>query len=73
MSLASGREGFILTRQQYDGRDGVDFSYWLKDNSAAFNVTIKGQEVVFLSLMTMFPKYNPFCMTCRAGGWRICR
>ncbi|WP_243431947.1 DNA polymerase II [Aliamphritea spongicola] len=69
MSLASGREGFILTRQQYDGRDGVDFSYWLKDNSAAFNVTIKGQEVVFFVFDDDVPEIQSLLHDLQ--GWRL--
>ena len=35
-----------MTRQQQDGPQGIDFTFWLKGETA-FSVTIPAQEAVF--------------------------
>lgn len=39
-------QGFILTRQQSDGAEGIDFTFWLQHNSGAFPISVTGQEAV---------------------------
>ncbi|RRC98395.1 DNA polymerase II [Amphritea balenae] len=40
------QQGFILTRQQSDGADGIDFTFWLQQNNGAVSVTVTGQEAI---------------------------
>lgn len=65
----AGREGFILTRQQYDSQDGIDFSYWLKDAAGAFQVIIKGQESVFFVFDDDVPLIRELLQDLQ--GWRL--
>ncbi|MEH6576590.1 MAG: DNA polymerase II [Amphritea sp.] len=41
------QKGFLLTRQQTDGPQGINLTYWLKGSTEAFPVKIPAQESVF--------------------------
>ncbi|MBN1006522.1 DNA polymerase II [Amphritea pacifica] len=57
-SAAAGtaREGFILTRQQFDTPHGISFQFWLKSGDSVFPVTVPGQEGVFFVLEEDVPR-----------------
>ena len=40
-------EGFILTRQWRDAREGVEFEFWLATSEGPARVIVTGQEPVF--------------------------
>ena len=40
-------EGFILTRQWRDARDGIEFEFWLATSEGPARVIVTGQEPVF--------------------------
>ncbi len=44
--MTIARTGFLLSRQQQDGPEGIELTYWLRDHSGAFAVTIPRQEAV---------------------------
>ncbi|WP_332874025.1 DNA polymerase II [Amphritea pacifica] len=52
----TAREGFILTRQQFDTPHGISFQFWLKSGDSVFPVTVPGQEGVFFVLEEDVPR-----------------
>ncbi len=45
--MSESLEGFILTRQWRDVREGVEFEFWLATSEGPVRVIVTGQEPVF--------------------------
>ena len=43
----SSLSGFILTRQAYDTKQGIELSFWLKTQSGVKNILVKHEKAVF--------------------------
>jgi DNA polymerase-2 len=39
--------GFLLTRQAYDSKQGIELSLWVKTSQGAVNVVVKNQQALF--------------------------
>lgn len=46
-STNSSLSGFILTRQAYDTKQGIELSFWMKTHTGAQNVIVKQEKAVF--------------------------
>lgn len=56
MPMKADRSGVLLTRQQRDTPQGIEFIYWLRGLEGAFSVQIPGQHAVFFICQTQLPE-----------------
>ena len=53
------QQGFVLTRQWRDTRDGVEFEFWLSSDDGPVKLKVTGQEPVFFISLEQRPAVEP--------------
>lgn len=63
------RKGFLLTRQQQDGADGVLLRYWLRGEEGAFSVEVPAPPPVFFVLQADSERVT--ALLADLNGWTL--